>query len=329
MPSASRRTRRPAAARRRPSPARSALRCWRWWPRCRRRRPARPKSARRSTPRATRSCALRDAARRAHRRDAAAYDLVVAAYRLPKGTDEEKAARKSGDPGRDARRDGSAARNSARVRRRRRSRRTRGRRARQSVGAKRRRRRRSQTVMMADAAAMSTSRRTSAASRIRPSSSRSPTNLRALQRTMRSADGEADLSPQAPELMDADSARLAQASRRLHSAATGASRRELTAHACLSSRPQLRRRRNARRQPTPSLEREVDEQRLALDVGRRQEAPVPAVLRVVAVVAHHEVLPGRHRHRAVLLADVVAFGCALGRRRLEEVRVRLVERLCR
>ncbi len=28
-------------------------------------------------------------------RDAAAYDTVVAAYRLPKGTDEEKAARKS------------------------------------------------------------------------------------------------------------------------------------------------------------------------------------------------------------------------------------------
>ena len=50
--------------------------------------------------------------------------------------------------------------------------------------------------------------------------------------------------------------------------------------------------------------RPVDDERLALDVVARQEAPVAAVLRVVAVVAHHEVLIGRHRDRAVALAHV-------------------------
>ncbi len=79
------RHRRPAAARPRRSPARSAPRCSRWSPACRRRRPARPRSARRSTPRAPscwrcarRSSTLID-------RDAAAYDLVVAAYQLAEG----------------------------------------------------------------------------------------------------------------------------------------------------------------------------------------------------------------------------------------------------
>ena len=32
-------------------------------------------------------------------RDSAAYDAVVGAFRLPKGTDEEKAARAAGHPG--------------------------------------------------------------------------------------------------------------------------------------------------------------------------------------------------------------------------------------
>src|SRR5512140_1370966 len=69
---------------------------------------------------------------------------------------------------------------------------------------------------------------------------------------------------------------------------------------------------------------EVDEQRLALDVGGGREAPVAAVLRVVAVVAHHEVLPGRHGHGAVFLGEIVGPPGAFGRERLEEMRVRLV-----
>src|SRR5881409_3985250 len=55
----------------------------------------------------------------------------------------------------------------------------------------------------------------------------------------------------------------------------------------------------------PGLVRPVDEERLALDVITRQKAPVAAVLRVVAVVAHDEVAVRGHRHRAVALADVV------------------------
>src|SRR4029079_7700956 len=45
------------------------------------------------------------------------------------------------------------------------------------------------------------------------------------------------------------------------------------------------------------LVRPVDHERLALDVFARQEPPVAAVLRIVAVVAHHEIVVGRHRHR--------------------------------
>src|SRR5690349_10532254 len=41
---------------------------------------------------------------------------------------------------------------------------------------------------------------------------------------------------------------------------------------------------------------QVDDQRLAHDVRPRQEAPKPAVVRLVAVVAHHEIMPRRHDH---------------------------------
>src|SRR5215831_1682494 len=54
----------------------------------------------------------------------------------------------------------------------------------------------------------------------------------------------------------------------------------------------------------PGLVRPVDQQRASLHVVARQEAPVTAVLRVVAVVAHHEIAIGRHRDRAEVLAHV-------------------------
>src|ERR1700726_2446772 len=52
------------------------------------------------------------------------------------------------------------------------------------------------------------------------------------------------------------------------------------------------------------LVRPVDDERLALDVLARQEAPVSAVLRVVAIVTHDEVLARGDGHRTVAIADV-------------------------
>src|SRR4029079_6600358 len=49
----------------------------------------------------------------------------------------------------------------------------------------------------------------------------------------------------------------------------------------------------------------VDQQRLAFDVAAGQKPPGAAVLRVVAVVPHDEVLLRRHRDRAEPLAHVV------------------------
>ena len=54
-------------------------------------------------------------------RDSEAYDLVMAAYKKPKGTDEEKAARSAAIQAAHARRDCGAARRHARLRRRRRA----------------------------------------------------------------------------------------------------------------------------------------------------------------------------------------------------------------
>src|SRR5215472_10365268 len=53
------------------------------------------------------------------------------------------------------------------------------------------------------------------------------------------------------------------------------------------------------------LVRPVDDQRLAFDVAARQEAPISAVLRIVAVVAHDEVLICRDRLGPEVLAHVV------------------------
>src|SRR5215470_1558893 len=70
----------------------------------------------------------------------------------------------------------------------------------------------------------------------------------------------------------------------------------------------------------------VDEEGLALDLVALDEAPVTAVLRVVAVVAHHEVRIGRHE-RGLAAVRVAAVGIAAAHRRVGELRVRLVERL--
>src|SRR5438045_3484334 len=65
------------------------------------------------------------------------------------------------------------------------------------------------------------------------------------------------------------------------------------------------------------VERIVDKERLALHVGLGHEAPVPAVFRVVAIVAHHEILVGRHGHGAIFLAQVVGARRSAGGRWLE------------
>src|SRR6187551_42820 len=65
--------------------------------------------------------------------------------------------------------------------------------------------------------------------------------------------------------------------------------------------------------------RPVDHQRLALDVIALQVSPVTAVLGVVAVVAHHEVLPLWDRDGAVLLALVEGGELLVVRSRRQQV----------
>src|SRR5512146_379350 len=78
----------------------------------------------------------------------------------------------------------------------------------------------------------------------------------------------------------------------------------------------------------PGLVRPVDEQRLALDIVARQEAPIAAVLRVVAVVAHDEIAIRRYRHRPEPLTHVRRRDLlVIVRRWCQEVDIRLVERL--
>src|SRR5215470_1579576 len=90
--------------------------------------------------------------------------------------------------------------------------------------------------------------------------------------------------------------------------------------------------RNIIREPPPAepvavaVPRPVDEEGLALDLVALDEAPVAAVLRVVAVVAHHEVRVGRH-DRGLAAVGVAAVAIAAAHRRVGELRVRLVERL--
>src|SRR3989442_9422974 len=58
---------------------------------------------------------------------------------------------------------------------------------------------------------------------------------------------------------------------------------------------------------------EVDEQRPAHDVRAWQEAPEAAVVGLVAVVTHHEEVPGRHNDRApVVRRGVVVCSVAAG-----------------
>src|SRR5688500_15325749 len=86
----------------------------------------------------------------------------------------------------------------------------------------------------------------------------------------------------------------------------------------------------ARQAGTRLAEREVNEQRLPLDVLLRHEPPVAAALRVVAVVAHHEVMPVGNAHRTVAAGDIEVREIRCARRailgREDEVHVRLVER---
>ena len=87
-----RRRRRPAADRPRPWPARSARRCWRWSPRCRSRAAAdeRAHGARRRAALA----GLGSHRERWSTATATPTTTWCGAYRLPKETDEEKAARR-------------------------------------------------------------------------------------------------------------------------------------------------------------------------------------------------------------------------------------------
>ncbi len=78
----------------------------------------------------------------------------------------------------------------------------------------------------------------------------------------------------------------------------------------------------------PSLSyRPVHDEGLAFHVGSREEAPIAAVLGVVAIIAHHEEVAGRNRHRAVRHLHVARRELVGVRRagRLEEVHVRFVE----
>src|SRR5215470_3060458 len=49
-----------------------------------------------------------------------------------------------------------------------------------------------------------------------------------------------------------------------------------------------------------------DEERTPDDVLLRDEAPKPAVLAVIAIVAHHEIVPGRHDTRDAFGGRVLA-----------------------
>src|SRR5262245_34470513 len=76
---------------------------------------------------------------------------------------------------------------------------------------------------------------------------------------------------------------------------------------------------------TVRIGREIDEQGPALDVRRRKKAPVPAVLRIVAIVTHHEVLTVRNGDRTVFLAQVTRLRRRVLGEGLEELDVGLVE----
>src|SRR5262252_4381799 len=93
-----------------------------------------------------------------------------------------------------------------------------------------------------------------------------------------------------------------------------------------------RRLRNIVREPPPAepvsvaIPGPVDEEGLALDLVALDEAPVAAVLRVVAVVAHHEVRVGGYE-RGLAAVRVAAVGVAAAHRRVGELCVGLAQRL--
>src|SRR5690606_15612512 len=65
---------------------------------------------------------------------------------------------------------------------------------------------------------------------------------------------------------------------------------------CFRNRPKPRASTNAvadAREVDPTIDVHPDQERLAPQVAFRQEAPVSAVFAVVAIVAHHEILPFR------------------------------------
>src|SRR5207249_825687 len=90
--------------------------------------------------------------------------------------------------------------------------------------------------------------------------------------------------------------------------------------------------RNIVREPPPAepvtvaIPGPVDEEGLALDLVALDEAPVAAVLRVVAVVAHHEIGVGRH-DRGLAAVGVAAVGFTAAYAGVGELRVGLGERL--
>src|SRR5438445_9897978 len=90
--------------------------------------------------------------------------------------------------------------------------------------------------------------------------------------------------------------------------------------------------RNIVREPPPAepvtvaIPGPVDEEGLALDLVALDEAPVAAVLRVVAVVAHHEIGVGRH-DRGLAAVGVAAVGFTAAYAGVGELRVGLDERL--
>src|SRR5262247_3447034 len=86
--------------------------------------------------------------------------------------------------------------------------------------------------------------------------------------------------------------------------------------------------RNIIREPPPAepvpvaVPGPVDEEGLALDLVALDEAPVAAVLRVVAVVAHHEVRVGGYE-RGLAAVRVAAVGVATAHGSVGELRVGL------
>src|SRR6266496_1840908 len=70
---------------------------------------------------------------------------------------------------------------------------------------------------------------------------------------------------------------------------------------------------------------EPDEERLAADVVVRHETPVPAVVAVIAIVTHHQVLTGRHPacKTALIVVAILAARKIADIRRIDGRRLRV------